>query len=142
MTLTNFKTNDAPESGSRGWILLGSPGDGDTLLRDDVPQGVTNWTTHREAQIGDYVFFYITSPVKAIVASGRIATAPELQNDARESWYKKYFSVISELRSFPQIVTIRELKALFPEWRYWQQPRTNSLVPEDDIVQNFLEMLH
>jgi hypothetical protein len=110
------------------WIVLGSEDDGEILI-DEIRAGAdTRWTTHKDAAIGDTVYFYIVSPVSSVVASGKICNTPQLQDAPSFPWYGYYFADINELK-LTEPVHISILRKLFPDWAYWRYPRRNSEIP-------------
>lgn len=120
------------------WILMGNPEDGNILLSECLPDNFTCWTTHKEAKVGDVVYFYITAPVSGIVAKGIIASEPELNYDLESRWYGYHFSDINKLQRIKDI-PIRDIRRFFPDWAYWRYPRRNSLIPMR-FIQPFLEL--
>lgn len=117
------------------WILMGNPDDGEVLMFECLPENFTCWTTHKEAKIGDVVYFYITAPISGIVAKGVVNSEPELNDIANHRWAGYYFSDISELtpvKEFP--IAISQIRRLFPDWAYWRYPRRNTRIPDEFVT--------
>lgn len=117
------------------FIFLGSADDSHYLEPDDV----VGWTSQSEAEPDDMVFFYITAPVSAIVASGHI----------RSNWLNEIVNSRYEGRLMSDIlvnnnsleIPIGKLRELFPEWNWLRYPRQNTQIPHD-IAKPFLELVN
>ncbi len=94
------------------FLVLGSDADGKVLLEEVLFAGLTRWTLHKEAAIGDRVLFYITAPTSAVVAMGRVSESPEYQPNPNENWYKHWLGEVSDLE-LTETTPMRELKAEF-----------------------------
>lgn len=98
------------------------------------------WTVKNNVTCGDLAVFYLTAPISAIVGYGVIISEPwyESQSD----WQDKFFAEIDQIETFLEhnFIRIKYIRQLFPEWRYWLQPRQSVLTPES-ICQPFKELL-
>jgi hypothetical protein len=122
------------------FILLGSIDDSTCLVTDaDVV-----WTSHKAANPDDVVFFYITAPVSAIVASGIVEGDYWLNEDIESRWEGKLMNEISILRGIDSPkphVSMRRLREIFPEWNWLRYPRQNTQIPAD-LIEPFLELMN
>jgi hypothetical protein len=100
-----------------------------TLLEDASAGGESNWTLSRHARPGDRVLLYLKAPVSAIVAWGRVSSIPIRLDDPSEPWHGHFCADLEALAMTPARVTRESLRAAFPEWRYWKQPRQSVRVP-------------
>ncbi|MEI9948335.1 MAG: hypothetical protein WDO74_04975 [Pseudomonadota bacterium] len=112
-------------------LLLGGTDDdnGDySLLQQaakSAAQTVPNWSTLKEARLGDQVWFYIPAPHSAIVASG-IALA-----DAEPGSDWPYTMPVGELKWLARPIELQELRDKFPEWTWTQRARARTYLPDD-----------
>lgn len=104
------------------------------------PGNSIDWTMHKDAKIGDYAVFYLTAPISAVVAFGKI-TGDAYFNIYSE-WQDKYFAEVKiEIRlDETQFITNRELRNLFSEWKYIAQPRRSVLIAPD-IASPLVELI-
>lgn len=98
------------------------------------------WTISKNAEIGDIAIFYLTAPISAIVGFGTVMEKP-WYNQFSE-WREKYFADIAEIIMFDQdrFITNRQMRLLFPEWRYIRQPRVSVAAPSE-IIKPFWKLL-
>lgn len=99
-----------------------------TLLDDSV-EGETCWTINRNAKSGDEVVLYVCAPVSAIVAVASVVDAPVKDEDLNSIWFGSYFAEMENLRMLKEPIPRKSLLELFPDWRYWTQPRNSVAVP-------------
>ena len=121
------------------FLVLGSDADGQSLMEDCFASDVAYWTLHKDAQIGDRILFYITAPISAVVAMGKVSSEPEYQPNPNEHWYKHWLGEVSELE-VTNTTAMRELRQMFPEWKQLFYLRQNARVP-GEIVEPLLELL-
>lgn len=126
--------NKIPENESLGesklYVCLGSPTHLPDLRDLEYPQDSVCWTINRKAEINDKAIFYLTAPVSAVVGFGNIIDVP--WEDTQSEWKEKHFTDINAIRIFDEnkFITNREIRELFPEWRYMTQPRQSVLMLE------------
>lgn len=117
------------------YIFLGSPEDRHWIQNNET----VGWTSHRDAELDDRVFFYITAPVSAVVGYGHICGGFK-NEDIRSKYYERWMSeilVINDSLNIP----FGNLRELFPDWRWLKFPRQNTQIPEE-IVKPFLELVN
>lgn len=100
----------------------------------------TLWTTPRTAQPDDLIFFYLLSPLSAIVGYARITSEPFLDNDYESVWFGKSMAYYQEVRIFTNYVALFELRELFPEWHWTRRPQGSVKIPPH-IKKPFLELI-
>lgn len=121
------------------FILLGSIEDSACLITDEI----VGWTSHKAVAVDDEVFFYITAPVSAIVASGIVLSENYTYEDFRSKWDGRLMTEIvidRGIESPKPHVSMRRLREIFPEWNWLRYPRQNTQVPAD-IILPFLELM-
>jgi hypothetical protein len=88
------------------------------------------WTINSNCKPGDLVALYVKAPVSAIVATGTVATRPELCEVVKSEWYGSHFSEMHSIQMLTEPIPRQVLIDCFPLWRYWRQPRNSSRVPD------------
>lgn len=98
------------------------------------------WTVKNSCSKGNLAVFYLTTPISAIVGYGQIISEPWFESQS--FWQDKYFAEIDKIVMFKKekFIQIKTLRNLFPEWRYWLQPRQSVFVPEQ-LTKPFTELL-
>ena len=117
------------------FVFLGSKEDSLNLKRKNV----VGWTSHSEVAVGDRIFFYITSPISAIIATG-IATGHSWENEDFNSRWAGRLMTEAIVFQDDLHIPIKELRELFPEWKWLRFPRQNTRIPHE-VVKPFLELI-
>ena len=90
-----------------------------TWLKKAVVSGRSfpRWSSLKHAKEGDFVFFYISAPISAIVATGSVLS------DARpgENW--RYEARVGKIRWLKQSISRAQLQGEFPSWKWPAYPR-------------------
>lgn len=122
------------------FMCLGSPTHLPELLEIQSDQDTANWTIKPNAGPGDTAVFYLTMPIASIAGYGEVISDPWL--DENSEWKDKYFAEIGNIRIFAEtdFISNAEMRRLFPEWRWWLQPRRTGECAED-IRKPFLDLL-
>lgn len=122
------------------YVCLGSPQHLPDLRGLSYPDESVYWTIKKTAKKGDKAIFYLTAPVSAVVGFGSIIDDP--WEEPKSEWKEKNFTEINRIRIFDenQFITNRQIRELFPEWRFMLQPR-QSVAMLADIQQPFWELL-
>ncbi|MDB4650138.1 EVE domain-containing protein [Pirellulaceae bacterium] len=90
------------------WLVYGSDYHYEVLSDEDVD--FVNWTIHKDSQIGDWVYFYLRSPICAIVASGRVISQPKVDRKASQfSSVMPYFCDIEIYNLFDPPLTYHDM---------------------------------
>jgi len=92
-------------------------------LLEDCAAGHTTWTVNGYAKTGDVVLFYMTLPVGAIIARGRVARFR--YDDPESSWHNRYMCDITNLELLARPISRQTILATIPGWRYWLTPILN-----------------
>lgn len=127
------------------FVLLGgmadfNRADGDALLSTLKGDHVV-WTAHKNMRPGDLIFFYITAPISSVVASGIVRSEIWInaEKDSRWSNYPMAEIKITNHLDEKFHISMKNLRGLFPEWKWLAYPRVNCIVPEE-IQKPFLEL--
>lgn len=124
----------APAS-HRWFTILGDPENHFADIRDYARSHARpGWTVHSQALPGDRVAFYLTAPTSAIVATGTVASRPQLETRKRASWYGKHLATIGDIRLVPYPLTLDGLRKRFPSWGWATQPRMSARVPSELVA--------
>lgn len=117
-------------------ICLGAP----YHLPDLQKKEPVAWTVKNSCRIGDLAVFYLTAPISAVVGYGVIISEPYYESQSE--WQDKYFAEIDRIQIYSEqnFISIKYIRQLFPEWRYWLQPRQSVIAPED-LTFTFKELL-
>ena len=126
---------------SKIFVCLGSPAHLPVLRGLSYPHESVYWTIKRTAAIKDKAIFYLTAPVSAVVGFGNIIDVP--REEPQSEWKEKHFTDINRIRIFDEknFITNREIRELFPEWRFMLQPR-QSVAMLETIQLPFWELLN
>ena len=100
------------------------------VLRDDAEAGETNWTVNRHARRGHRMLVYVCAPVSAVVAVATLATDATQDEDPASEWFGYFLADMHSLRMLREPLKREYLRAIFPAWGYWKQPRNSVRVPE------------
>ena len=102
------RTQSTIKRPGRTWLIYGRDYGYEQLLDDDLES--ISWTIHKDAEIGDWVYFYITAPISAIVGSGRVASRPLASHDAEQfSSVMPYFANIELYNLFENPLTYYQM---------------------------------
>lgn len=101
------------------------------------------WTVPKDARDGDAAFVYLTAPVSRIVGKLLIIGEPffnvnEFENPKTKKKWMVEIRPVAYFGSRPEL-TMRGLRALFPDWAWLSYPRSAARMP-DEIIQPFLEL--
>jgi hypothetical protein len=82
------------------------------------------WTVPKDAQPGDVALFYFGGSDPGIHAVGRTASPaePGVPGDWTESEHG-FFAQHADIQQLPNLVTLRQIRAEFPEWPRWKNLR-------------------
>lgn len=97
-------------------IVIGSPEDGEILLDYEINLGHTLWSVTKSTAPGDRVWFYITHPVSAVVATGIVNSEVIYHGEANQSWSKHYVATINNLK-IVRNTPLEFLQKAFPQWQ-------------------------
>lgn len=100
-------------------------------LKEDALNGETEWSINRLARPGDMVLLYVCAPVSAIAATAFIAEPPYLEEDVNSPFFNTYFAKMDNLKMLDVSITRHQMRELFPDWRYWIQPRNSVVAPTE-----------
>lgn len=103
-------------------------------LKEDSVEGNTTWTINKNARPGDVCAMYVCAPVSAVVATAVIAEDPFQEKDLNSPFFNTYFAEMNELKMLDISITRHQMRELFPEWRYWLQPRNSVQTPPEFLV--------
>jgi hypothetical protein len=97
------------------------------------------WTCLKNAKKGETAYVYLNTPVSRIVGKVEFVGEPfhntgdMFQNQImRDKWCVRIGNV-KYFENRPEL-TIRGLRALFPEWGWLRYPRTNTRIPDDLVA--------
>jgi hypothetical protein len=103
------------------------------------------WTVPKDAQPGETGFVYMSAPVTRLVGQLEIIAEPFYNVDmfAGEKVKNRWMAEIGKVKYFEERadLTIRGLRALFPEWGWLRYPRSKVRIP-DEMLQPFLELIN
>jgi hypothetical protein len=87
--------------------------------------GKAEWACGKHTFAGDTILIYFQHPRSAIVA---IATASE---DAEPGIQWPYYTELENVKLLPAPVDLKELRKMFPRWRWLKQPRNNQYLDKE-----------
>jgi Domain of unknown function (DUF3883) len=83
------------------------------------------WSSLKHAKRGDFVFFYISAPISAIVATGRILSNAHPGRDWR------YEARVGEIGWLKRPVSLAQIRGEFPDWKWPEYPRAKLALNPD-----------
>jgi hypothetical protein len=97
-------------------------GDGEVGRLNDARKRL--WTAPKDARPGDVAFFYFGGSNPGIHAVGRTASPvkPGVPGDWTESTHG-FFARYADIQQLPNLVTLQQIRAEFPEWPRWKNLR-------------------
>lgn len=101
-------------------------------LEEDAGEGESNWTLGKNSnpRKGDRLLLYCKAPISGLVAVARIASTPELIEEADHEFRGNYCADINEIRLLGAYVHRETIVAAIPAWGWPKQPRTCVQVPD------------
>ena len=123
------------------YICLGTPSRGhpEDIEELSAARGSIDRTINSKAQIGDEVFFYLTTPLSSLVTRGRVQSKPGRQEDSNREWFGHFISEIGDLTMLPRPLHIKELQSTFPDWGWLKSPRRSTSIA-GEVVPQLLQM--
>lgn len=101
------------------------------------------WTVPKSAKIGDIGFVYLCAPVSRIVGQIEIIDEPFFNQHTFPTWQNNWMSEIGNVKFFAPCgaLTIKGLRALFPDWSWLRYPRGKTRIPAE-ILTPLLELIN
>lgn len=133
-----------PDNKQSYYILLGGPEHLDFFEHnEDYVLEDWFWTVPQSAQIGDVAYVYLTAPLSRIVGRVVIIGKPfynvcEFDNPKTKNSWMAQINVVKYFKPQHEL-TMRGLRALFPDWAWLSYPRGKTKIPTE-ILRPFLEL--
>ncbi|HEX7422735.1 MAG TPA: hypothetical protein VF311_02455, partial [Terriglobales bacterium] len=110
-------------------------GDYSTLRRGaERRSSITSWSCLKDVKKGDELWFYVKSPVSAVVANG----IAQLDAQSGRNW--RYEVRVGNLAWIQPHITLNDLRSLFPDWDWVKTARGKVHLTEEraDALRHFV----